>query len=53
VTPIFDGFCVGNTETFAVKLNILQEGMMMSKIEAPSDWNPEIYKKSEIILNYR
>ena len=44
---------MNNTQYFAVKVHILQEGLLQPKIEAPTNWNPEIYKKSEIILNYR
>ena len=46
VSPVFSGFCVNNGQSFAVKLNIMQPGVIMPKIEEPQNWNPEKFKKS-------
>ena len=51
VSPVLSGCCTSKSETFAVRLNILQEGLIEEKIEEPADWKPDVYATSEILLN--
>lgn len=51
VTPIFGGWCTRNIASFSVGLKILQQGLMISEPPKPDNWNPEVFKKSTIILN--
>lgn len=41
VSPLFNGCCVRNEDSFSVKLNIMQTGLLAPTIEEPANWNPE------------
>jgi hypothetical protein len=45
------GCCVTGVNSFKVDLQIVQPGLPPLQIEKPVDWNPEIYRKSQIVLD--
>ena len=51
VWPELSGWFLKNVKSFQVNLNILHEAQATQEVEQPESWNPEVYEKSEILIN--